>query len=90
MSVDLSSLDGVRTQFLIWGYALTGDITETAAIIAEGESDLVRGGAWDRSPGLARALIAHGADPYRPVKDWAALPWMTEHIMRGHESFPGL
>ncbi len=89
----LSAFDdqaGIRAQFATWGYALTGNICETAAMIAEGEAELVRGGAWDRSPGLARALIAHGDEPYRPVKDFAALPWATEHILRGHADWPGL
>ena len=35
MAVDLSSRDGVQVQFTLWGYAITGEITERSAMIAE-------------------------------------------------------
>jgi len=81
---------GFSLQLKIWGYACSGEILETAALIAEGHAELVSGGAWDRPPGPARALISRGGEPYRPVKDIAALPWAAVHCMRGHEDWPGL
>lgn len=89
----LEGISGFHAQLAIWGYALQGDgILETAALIAEGHPELVCGGrAWDRrSAGVSRALIAHGDEPYRPVKDWALLPWVAEHSLRGHMEWPGL
>ena len=35
--IDLSSRTGVRAQFALWGYAITGEITERSAIIAEAQ-----------------------------------------------------
>ena len=72
---------GVRIQFSVWGYALTGDMLETSALVCEGHPELVRGaGAWDRS----------AAEPFRQVKEFAALPWAVEHSIRGHAEWPGL
>lgn len=74
---------GVRAQFAVWGYAVTGDMCETAALIAEGHPELVRGGGWDRTAAdLAGDMIAHGDGPFRRVKDWAALPWVGEQLVR--------
>jgi hypothetical protein len=88
----LEDAAGVRTQFLLWGYALTGDMLETSALICEGHPELVRGpGAWDRTAADLRGqVVAHGDEPYRQVKDFAALPWAAEHVIRGHEAWPGL
>ena len=89
VSTDLSSRDGVRAQFALWGYAITGDICEAAALVAENQHHDER--LWDRTAArLAGQLAGHGDEPYRRVKDWAALPWMTEHVLRGHEDWPGL
>jgi hypothetical protein len=38
----------------------------------------------------AAKMVAHGDEPYRQVKDFAALPWAAEHVIRGHEAWPGL
>lgn len=69
-------------QFAIWGYAYTGSITEPSALIAEGKSELII--HWD---GTAASLdcdqISDGRG-FRRVKDWAACPWIGEHMRRGH------
>jgi hypothetical protein len=86
----LNDAAGVKLQFSIWGYAMTGDLIETAALVAEGRAELVHG-AWDRTArDLATEMIAHGDEPYRRVKDWAACPWIGEHMLRGHGEWPGL
>jgi hypothetical protein len=94
VSDDLSSPAGVKTQFALWGYAITGDITERSALIAEqrhGHQVLHYPQAWDHRPGwLLGRMVAHGDEPYRRVKDWAALPWVGEHSLRGHIPWPGL
>lgn len=90
----LDDREGVQTQFALWGYAITGDITERSALIAEqrrGNRVLHYPLAWDHRQGWLRGqLVAHGDEPYRRVKDWAALPWVSEHMLRGHEPWAGL
>lgn len=83
---------GVGIQFKIWGYAYTGNILETSAIIAEGSSEIVGGpGAWDKGAiDILSTMVAHGDEDYRPVKDFSALPWLVEHCIRRHEEWPGL
>jgi hypothetical protein len=89
MTALLDAAPGVRIQFALWGYAMTGDICETAARIAEGQ--LPDEHHWDRSAAdLSGEMVAHGDEPYRQVKDFAALPWAAEHVIRGHEAWPGL
>jgi len=92
MSAVLDDRAGVRAQFAIWGYAITGDITERSAIIAEAKNvEAIYPGAWDSTAArLATQQIGHGNEPYRRVKDWAALPWVGEHMLRGHAPWAGL
>ena len=92
MSALLDDAPGVRIQFTLWGYALTGDMLETSALVCEGHPELVRGaGAWDRSAAdLSGQMVGHGSEPMRRVKDFAALPWAAEHAIRGHAEWPGL
>ena len=88
----LDDAAGVRSQLVLWGYALTGNMLETAALVAESHAELVRGaGAWDRSAAdLSGQMVGHGSEPMRRVKDFAALPWAAEHAIRGHVEWPGL
>ena len=88
----LDDAAGVRSQLVLWGYALTGDMLETSALVCEGHPELVRGaGAWDRSAAdLSGQMVGHGSEPMRRVKDFAALPWAAEHAIRGHAEWPGL
>ena len=89
--MELSDSQGVRAQFALWGYVITGDILERAAVIAEAKNvDAIYPAAWD-TPGsrLAGSFIAKGGE-YRRVKDWSALPWVGEHMLRGHEAWAGL
>ena len=80
---------GFRRQLALWGYVVQGDICETAAITAEQLHRDER--LWDRTAAdLAGWVISHADEPYRRVKDWAALPWMTEHVLRQHLEWPGL
>ena len=91
MTADLDNI-GVDVQFALWGYALTGDMLETSALVAEGHAELVRGmGAWDHPIGWFDAsAVSHGDEPYRPPRPWSALPWLAEHALRGHMEWPGL
>jgi hypothetical protein len=85
MSSVLDGETGFRAQVLLWGYVIQGDACEFGAIVAEDSSPSVLEAerAWDRAAlGIAGMLISHGDEPPRPVKDWAALPWVTEHLMR--------
>lgn len=93
--VVVSTLDGVQgfgTQVTLWGYAITGDFLERSAIIAEDRNvKAIYPAAWDRaSADLTGKMIGRGDEPYRRVKDWAALPWVAEHMIRGHEEWAGL
>lgn len=89
---ELNTVEGVTLQLRIWSYALTGDMLEVGACVAEARDIPVSGiPVWDRTArALAREFIGAADEPYRRVKDWAALPWVSEHIMRGHEPWPGL
>ena len=91
MRLALDDREGVRAQFALWGYAITGDITERSAIIAEGKNvEGIYPSAWDRPRCRARAFITHGDEPPRRIREWAALPWVGEHMLRGHEPWAGL
>ncbi len=91
MTAGLDDEASVRMQFSVWGFALTGGMLETAALVCEGHPELVSGGAWDRrAGGLTGELTGRGAELYRPVKDFARLPWVAEHCRRGHAEWPGL
>jgi hypothetical protein len=86
----LDSPAGIGLQLLAWGYAITGDVTETSALIAEGHSDLA-GAAWDLTADrLATQVITRAGEQPRRVRDWAALPWLTEHLIRTEAPWPGL
>ena len=87
----LNSNTDWRTQMQIWGYALMGEVIEIGALVAEGHGGLAHIAGWDRTQvELAGEFVAHGNEPYRRVKDFAALPWATEHVLRGHAPWPGL
>src|SRR4051794_18141830 len=88
----LEGLTGWSMQMGVWQYAVQGDIAETSALIAEGHPELLTcGEAWDRTEKDLRGhLVAYGDAPYQRVKDAAALPWVTEHILRGHAPWTGL
>jgi hypothetical protein len=85
-------LGSTYLQFGIWGYALDGDVLEFSACVAESRDHVVsRKPAWDRtSDDIAGEWISRATSGYRRVKDWAALPWVSEHAMRGHVEWPGL
>ena len=86
----LEDESGFATQMAIWGYAVTGDLGDAAVLIAEGHAGLAHG-AWDRTAaGLDGQMVSHGDEPYRRVRDWAALPWVTEHLIRTEGEWPGL
>lgn len=86
-SVDI----GFGLQVAIWGYAVTGNLPETSALIPEGHAGLVGGmGAWDKPPGADRGLVGKGDEPFRLAKEWSACPWIAEHSLRGHIDWPGL
>jgi hypothetical protein len=81
----LDGLAGFRAQMLLWGYAISGDACEFSAILAEDSSPPVLEAerAWDRTAAhVAGWLVSHGDELPRPVKEFAALPWVTEHLIR--------
>ena len=89
MSAVLDDEAGVRAQFLLWGYAMTGDICETGALASERQHH--DGRLRDKTAAdLRGSLVGYPGQPYRRVRDHAALPWLTEHVLRGHEEWPGL
>lgn len=84
-------LKGFLFQLKIWNHAFTGDVLDQSALIAESRSELVPGGAWDKGAvSIILSKVSHGDEDYRPIKEFAALPWVVEHIIRGHEDWPGL
>lgn len=93
MSTAVTVLEGEAghaLQLAIWGYAIQGDITDPSALAAEGHAEASGCRLWDRrAADLAGEMVSHGG-PYRRVKDFAALPWLTEHVLRGHAEWPGL
>lgn len=92
---EASLLDGeasFRAQLRVWGYAVQGDACELGALTAEQRAP-VPGLAdeWDRTAAdLERRLVAYGNQPFRRVKEHAALRWVMEHCLREHEPWPGL
>jgi hypothetical protein len=78
--------DTVGLQFRIWGYAITGDACEFSAVVAEDNLAAVLESkrAWDRTAAeRATWMISHGDEPVRPVKEFAALSWVAEHLING-------
>lgn len=87
----LDDEEGVALQFAIWRYAVTGDAGETVALLAEGKDGYVVMPMWDRTArDLASSFVAYGDEAYHRVRDRAALPWVTEHLIRGHEPYSPL
>lgn len=87
----LDGLEGWTLQMGVWNYAVQGEITERSALLAEGHAHLLGGLAWDRTAkDLDGQQVAYAGEPYRRVKDHAALPWVTEHCIRGHAEWPRL
>lgn len=87
----LDGLEGCTLQLRIWGYAVQGDVGDVSVLVSEGYAHLTPRPAWD---GTARDLdtqqVGYADEPYRRVKDHAALPWVMEHALRGHVEWPGL
>jgi hypothetical protein len=81
-------------QIRIWGYVVDGQPGGYLTQVAEGRPGdrwVAFGALWDDTAAdLEGRMIAHGDEPYRRVKDFAALPWVAEHCIRGHADWPGL
>ena len=88
----LQGAEGWDLQVAIWGYAVQGDLGDISALVSEGHSEVyLRGAPWDSTArDLATQVVAYGDQPYRRVADHAALPWLTEHALRGHIPWSGL
>lgn len=87
----MGDLDDFKVQHAIWGYAIQGDVREFSAAVAEVEGAVAIDPAWDRTAhDLAFEFVSRDDGRLRRVKDWAALPYVTEHLMRGHAPWPGL
>ena len=82
-------LTDVAIQIRIFGYAQTGPNEFSATVAERGYTfDLW---SWDKTADeLAAELVCYGTEPMRRVKDFAALRWVAEHCIRGHEPWPGL
>jgi len=78
-----------RISVRLWGWAIDGNVGEPAACTAEGyEFDTQH---WDRDlTWLSGLSVSQYGEDYRPARPWAALPWITEHVLRGHMKWPGL
>jgi hypothetical protein len=75
----------VAEQFLMFGYAITGDPMEISALVAESHHPtldyLVR---WDHDAKWLEGIKVYEFGEYRTARPWAALPWLTEHYLRAH------
>lgn len=61
-------------QFLIWGYAIDGDVMEHDALLAEGDS--IHMTRWDKTRmGLTGHMIDRG-NGWERVPDWWALQYL--------------
>lgn len=73
--------DAVDLQFTIWGYAVTGDVCETSALIAEHQHVPA---VWDRTiENLGEMWVAYGDEPYHHPPEWWLLPAVADLIVRG-------
>lgn len=80
-----------KLQHMLWGYVVQGDVNEFSAQVCEVDGAVSTKPAWDRTAhDLAFEFVSRDDQLLRRVKDWAALPYMTEHIMRGNVEWPGL
>lgn len=81
----LSDEGGVRTQFALWGYAITGDICNDVAVIAEDKNvAMIVPLAWDHDvKWLHTQLVAHGDEPYHHPPEWWCLPNVSSRVMFG-------
>jgi len=85
VSIAVTRLDALL-QLILWGYAITGDACEKSALVAEGHN----GHLWDHGAAWLAGLTIAQYGETRQVKDWAALPWVTEHLLRTGAGWPGL
>lgn len=72
---------GVQLQLKAWGYAVTGDVTEVSAMIAEARPGDVRAhdprNVWDRRrEDIANSVVKVG-NRIRVVPDWWCLRWLS-------------
>jgi hypothetical protein len=80
-----------RISIRLWGWAIDGNVFEPAAMAAEGYSWNDSRCGWDRDQAwLDGLLVSQYGEQDRPARPWAALPWLTEHFLRGHMDWAGL
>lgn len=74
----------------VWGAVYTGDTANRVACMAEDDKDGNQAfdAMWDRNArSLAYEAVCVPGEGYKPVPEWWALPWLTQHILRGHEPY---
>lgn len=73
--------DDVRLQLQVWGYAVTGDVTEISALVAESRFEDVGAydprNVWDRRrEDIVNSVVKVG-NRLRVVPDWWCLRWLS-------------
>lgn len=63
-----------RFQFLIWGYAVEGDVTEHDAMLAEGQGEFRT--RWDRTRYQLNTAMLDRGNGWERVPDWWALNYL--------------
>jgi hypothetical protein len=86
----MGDIDDYNVQSLIWGSAVSGDLLEFSAMVAEGREHHSKP-QWDRTQAwLNTGTITLPNEPPRRPKEWSALPWVSEHLTRERAPWPGL
>lgn len=73
----------------VWGAVFTGDTANRIACMAEDDQDSNQAfdAMWDRNKrSLAYDHLFTPEEGYKPVPEWWALPYLTQHVLRGHTS----
>lgn len=71
----------------VWGAAWDGDdLAERTAMLAE-KGDCALPAMWDRTAANLCDQVIIDNDGVTRVPDWWALPWLADHIVRGHEEY---
>lgn len=73
-------------QFLIWGYAIEGDVVEHDALLAEGAA--VHRTPWDFTRAEMSSCMLDNGDGFEPVPDWWGLrclpfEWRSDLLAEG-------
>lgn len=91
VSGEVDPLQWFHCQLAFWKHAVSGDALEISALVAENPVYADQRARWDRTAAeLSNYMRATPDGGWCRVADWAALPWVIEHIVRHHIEHPGL